>query len=158
MLESDYLTMFPGDMQPDMASPGTPIPYIVTTGSEATVSYDLHGLESHIVEAMTFMVVCQTRADAEQRLDWLRHALRPPSWILIPFNAGFGEYVTNYWRLETYSDGVDIYIEGDDSALRTVSLTMTGSFKYIYADPTGGADIPTDGGNGGHQGGGGLKH
>ena len=158
MIETDYLTMFPGDMQPDMASPGTRIPYIVTTGSEATVNYDLHGLESHIVEAMTMMVVCHTRADAEEKLEWLRHVLRPPSWILIPFNTGFGEYVTNYWRLETYSDGVDISIEGDDSALRTVSLTLTGSFKYVFADPTGGIDSPIDGNVDGHGDGDGLEH
>jgi len=143
MMEPDYATVFPGDMHPDVAAPGTPIPYIVTTGSEAVVNYDLHGMESHIVEAFTMMVVCQTRAEAEEKLDWLRHVLRPPSWTVIPFNAAFGEYVTNYWRLESYSDGSDVAVEGDDSTLRTVSLNITGSFKYLLADPNGGVDKPT---------------
>ena len=37
--EADFPTLFPGDMQPDLASPGTPMPYIVVTQSENVVNY-----------------------------------------------------------------------------------------------------------------------
>ena len=127
LMEPDYKTFFPGDMQPDMAAPGTPVPYIVITQSENVVSYDIHGLEVNTVETLTLLVVATTRHEAEDCLGWLRHMLRPPSWKLV---ANDGDYFINYWRLDTFTDGSDIAVEGDDSPPRTVSLTITGNFKY----------------------------
>ena len=127
LMESDFKTFFPGDMQPDLAVPGTPIPYLVITQSENVVSYDIHGLETNTVETMTLMLVASTRHEAENCLEWLRHMLRPPSWRPV---ADDGDYLINYWRLDSFSDGSDIAVEGDDSVPRTVSLTITGNFKY----------------------------
>jgi len=147
--EADFPTLFPGDMHPDLASPGTPMPYIVVTQSENVVNYDINGLESHIVETMTMMLVCHTRAEAENRLDWVRKQLRPPSWKAVPLDSATSEYTINYWRLDSFTDGLDVAVEGDDSAIRTVSCTVTGSFKYALAAPpadNSGGNPPANGG------------
>ena len=128
LMEHDFLTFFPGDMQPDMATPGTPIPYLVVTSSENVISYNIHQTEDHVVETMELLLVAGTRNEADICLQWIRHVLRSPSWRLVAVD---GDYQILYWRLDSFTDGADVAVEGDDSSLRTVSLTITGNLKYI---------------------------
>ena len=128
LMEHDFLMFFPGDMQPDLAAPGTPIPYLVVTSSENVISYNIHQTEDHVVETMTLLLVASTRSEADTCFHWIRHVLKSPSWKPV---ASDGDYQILYWRLDSFTDGADVAVEGDDSSLRTVSLTITGNFKYI---------------------------
>lgn len=127
LMESDYLTFFPGDMSPDLASPGTPTPYLVVTSSSNVVSYNIYQREDHFVETMELLLVAETRHEAENCLAWIRHVLKAPSWLAV---AADGDHTIHYWRIDSFTDGADVAVDGDDSALRTVSLTITGNFKY----------------------------
>jgi len=80
------------------------------------------------VETMTLLLVASTRSEADTCFHWIRHVLKSPSWKPV---ASDGDYQILYWRLDSFTDGADVAIEGDDSSLRTVSLTITGNFKYI---------------------------
>ena len=139
LMESDFLTFFPGDMSPDLASPGTPIPYLVITSSENVISYDIHQQEDHVVETMELLLVAGTRNEAETCLTWIRHVLKAPSWRSVAVDS---DHQIMYWRLDSFTDGADVAVEGDDSSLRTVSLTITGNLKYISPD-----EKPVLGGN-----------
>jgi len=143
LMESDFLTFFPGDMSPDLASPGTPTPYLVVTSSENVISYDIHQQEDHFVETMELLIVAGNRNEAETCLTWIRHVLKAPSWRSV---AADGDYTIHYWRIDSFTDGADVAVEGDDSSLRTVSLTITGNFKYTADEkPVSGRNRPEHG-------------
>lgn len=156
-MEPDFLTMFPGDLQPDIAAPGTPVPYMVVVQSENVVNYDLVGLESHIIETTTITAVCGTRAEAEACCSWVRDKLRPPSWSNVATDTG-SSYLLMWWRLDTFTDTSDAAVDGDDSIVRIVSFTVTGNFRYVGVNssqqpdtttptkaPTAGGDFDGDG-------------
>jgi hypothetical protein len=132
LLESDFLDKFPGDMSPDMASPGTRMPYLVTISTDSIVNYGLSGHEEYVNETLSFDIVANTRAEAEDRLEWVREKLRYPAWKLVP---DAGNYVLNYWRLDSFSDGVDTAVEGDDAGIRTVTINISGNYKMVAKDP-----------------------
>jgi hypothetical protein len=121
--EPDFLQHFPGDMSPDVAAPGIQSPYIVSTNADAEVEYNLAGNPVQIMETVVLEVVGGTRAQAESCLDWLRSKLKPPAWSTLPDDG----WRVNYWRLRSYSDRAEIAVDGDDSSIRTVSLTVVGS-------------------------------
>lgn len=163
--EPDFLSMFPGDMQPDIAAPGTPQPYVVSISSENTINYDIVGLESHIIETATLMAVCGTRAQAEACCEWIRDKLRPPTWKDVATDIG-SSYRLMWWRLDSFTDSSDSVMDGDDNLVRLVSFTVTGNFRYIGpnhgtldpANPANPGEPPSIGGDGDFFEGDGLEH
>ena len=125
LAESDFHQQFPGDMSPDIASPGVTSPYLVVTSASAEIDYMLSGLINEIVETVVIEIVALTRAQAEQRLEWVREKLKPPSWVTVQS----GPWCVNYWRVTSYTDNAEIAVDGDDSSIRTVSLTVIGSIS-----------------------------
>ena len=126
LMELDFVAKFPGDMSPDMASPGVKTPYIVTLSSDSIVNYNLSGHEEYVNETLSFDIVASTRAEAEDRLDWVREKLRYPGWKMV---QDAGKYHLNYWRIDSFSDGIDTAVEGDDVGVRTVTINVSGNFK-----------------------------
>ena len=128
MQEPDYATLFPGDLSPDVAQPGTRIPYIVVTAAEGVVVYGLDGFESPQTETCTLLVVAHSRAEATACADWIRKMLRT-SWKGVATDPG-SDYTLMNWRVDSFSEGADVLVEGDDNLARTTSLVLSGAFRF----------------------------
>ena len=123
----DFLTQFPGDIVPDVAVPGVQMPYLVITSADGIPEHGLNGVIMHIRETVTIEVVATTRAQAEDRLDWIREKLKGTSWTTVPVDS----YRVNFWRVDNHSDRADAVLDGDDSLTRYVTLTVTGSTSKV---------------------------
>lgn len=130
-LESDFLSVFPGDLSPDLASPGVPMPYMVTTASESLITYRIDGREDFVTEILSFEIVANTRAEADACAEWVRDKLAGHSWKLV---ANDGKYTITMWRMDTMTEGFYPMVDGDDMGARTVTITVTGTIKTILAD------------------------
>ena len=136
LMEPDYLTLFPGDLSPDLASPGVRMPYMVTTASESVITYGINGHEEFVTEIMAFEIVAHTRAEADERAEWVRDKLANHSWKLV---ATDGRHFISFWRLDTMTEGVYPMVDGDDCGARTVTMTMTGTMKFAPQQTHGSA-------------------
>jgi hypothetical protein len=144
LMEPDYLTLFPGDLSPDLASPGVRMPYMVTTASESVITYGINGQEEFATEILAFEIVAHTRAEADERAEWVRDKLANRSWGVV---ATDGRYTISSWRLDTMTEGVYPMVDGDDCGARTVTMTMTGTIRITPQQTqslTGSKAVPRD--------------
>ena len=139
--ETDYDVRVPGDLAPDVSEAGVPTPYLVCTQSESIVVYDLSGLESHITETCTILIVASSRQEANDLNQWIREQLRPPGWRNVSTDPG-SDYVLLSMRVESFtSSGAEPNVDGDDTLARTCTLSVSGTFSFtgntegMFRDP-----------------------
>jgi len=117
----DFAANFPGNMQPDVAAPEIPMPYIVYAISNSEPSGGLDGTIDCFFENLTLSVFAPTKDQAESLTKWLYDQLGPSTWI------GTTPRVL-YWRRGARTDAAEIELEGSDDSVRVSSLNVVGAY------------------------------
>jgi hypothetical protein len=117
----DFASNFPGNMQPDVAAPETPMPYIVYAISNSEPSGGVDGNIDCFFENLTLSIFAATKIQAEARAKWVYDQIGPGTW------AGSTPKAL-YWRRGAMTDAAEIELEGSDDSVRVASLNVVGAY------------------------------